>query len=133
MWSCEDSLSLSGMCRRRKPIYDEMACFQVKECWYLCNNFMTVYLLEILFPSLNEAKNCKIYLGWPQTSCCFWNKRNLFCRTSFCSIFLICNNIFPLFYQCRLFYFRDAFVIFWRTLICSCRSCPVCSFLLLTL
>ena len=58
---------------------------------------------------VNEAKNCKISPGLaPRPTAVFG--RNDTCLPGLCfgPLFLMCNNIFPLFYQCRLFYFRDS-------------------------
>ena len=46
-----------------EPIDDEIICFQVRLCPYLCNNFISVSVLETLFPSLKDAKICQIGLG----------------------------------------------------------------------
>ena len=34
----------------------------MKKMFILNNNFLSVYVLEILFPNLKEGKNCKIFL-----------------------------------------------------------------------
>ena len=52
---------------------------------------------------LNEAKNGNCSY--------FWKKPHLSARTLLCPIFLMCNNIFTLFYQQTLFYFGYRF---WR-------------------
>ena len=43
-----------------EPIDDEIICFQVRLCPYLCNNFISVSVQETLFPSLKDAKTAKL-------------------------------------------------------------------------
>ena len=40
----------------------KMPFLKKKKCSYLNNNSLSVYVLEKLFPSLKEGKNCKIFL-----------------------------------------------------------------------
>ena len=56
---------------------------------YLYNN--------LSFPSLNESKNCKIFMGFAPPSRprnCIWNKPHLFAYTSLCSVFSLYAMIF---------------------------------------
>ena len=46
-----------------EAICDSVASFKEKKCSHSCNKFVSVWVLGILFPSLNEGKNCKILLG----------------------------------------------------------------------
>ena len=42
---------------RGVPIYVQNASFQEKEMIIFNKNFVSVYVLEILFPTLNKGKN----------------------------------------------------------------------------
>ena len=63
--------------------------YQFSRQSYVYNNFVSVCVLEILFPSLlNESKNSHIFLGWHQPSVSKIKfTTNLTCSptTSFCS------------------------------------------------
>ena len=72
--NCEDSVP--G--KEGDPICQFLGKRNARICLY--KNFVSVLVLEILFPSLNEWKNCKIFWGYDslQTPNCIWNKPNLF-------------------------------------------------------
>ena len=78
--------------------------------------------------TVNDTKNCKVSLGLtPRLAAVF--ARNHTCLPGPClaQFFLMCNNIFPLFYQCRFFYFRDRP---WRYILnFGCRYVPVVAFM----
>ena len=61
---CEDSLS-GALCLWKKEgtqFMIKLPFLQKKKCSYLNNNSLSVYVLEMLFPSLEEEKNCKTLL-----------------------------------------------------------------------
>ena len=71
--------------------------FKKKEGLYLYN-FIPVYVLEILFPSLNESKNCKMtQLYLEQTTLAHQHLALL-------RFFPIRSNIFSIIDQCKFFF-----------------------------
>ena len=66
--------------------------------------------LGILFPSLEDSKKRKTFLGWhrPLLLKCIWKKPHLFANIHLALLrfFPICNT-FIIIDQCRFFYFRD--------------------------
>ena len=41
----------------------KLAVFMKKKCSYFNNNFLSVQVLKILFPSFKEGENCKTFLA----------------------------------------------------------------------
>ena len=78
--------------------------FQVGYMWWvgggqysLCDYFVAIQVLSILFPSLNEVAISKFSLGTTTpTLNCFWSKLHLFTNASLAQIFPLCHNIAPI-------------------------------------
>ena len=61
---CVDSVS-GAVClykREGTQFMVKLLFFKKKKCSYLNNNSVSVWVMELLFPSLKEAKNCKMFL-----------------------------------------------------------------------
>ena len=67
----------------------KLSVFKKKKCSYLYNNFVTDKVPEILFPSLHDGKNCKVFLCSP--------------TPHFAQVFSSMQH-FPIIDQCRFFF-----------------------------
>ena len=84
----------------------KLPVFKKNKCSYLCNNFVSVWKLEILLASLNHGKNCEIFLEWqfplyPK----LYLKRNklIHLLLALLGFFPMCK-IFPIIDQCRFLF-----------------------------
>ena len=61
---CEIVFQVHYVCGRKRGPNLRLNCHfsKKKKCSYLNNNSLSVYVLEMLFPSLKEGKNCKTLL-----------------------------------------------------------------------
>ena len=71
--------------------------------------YMSVQLQEKLFPSLNEGKNCRIFLSvWlPQALQLYLELIKIACQCLVFHRFFALCNIFPIIVNIDFFYFRD--------------------------
>ena len=70
----------------------KLPIFQKKKCSYLYKTFVSAIVLQILFPSLNEGKNCNIFLGLqlplnPRTPTVFGTNQTCLSTPCFAHIF----------------------------------------------
>ena len=82
----------------------KLPVFKKKKCSYLCNNFVSLEALKMLFRSLNEGKNCEILSGCttPQTLQLYLEQTKLVHqRFALLGFFPIYHNIFPIIDQCN--------------------------------
>ena len=108
-------VNLSGMCRR------EGARFLRKEMFIYATVFFQFKYWKYFFQA---------YSKWGRNIAkVFWSRPPdplMFSGPCVAQSFSICNNIFPLFYQFRLFYFKDTR---WRWILnFYCRYVPVVAF-----
>ena len=103
--------SLSGRCRRGGANLWWNCQFSSKEMFIFMMQQFGISLSNgntKLSKLVNKAKIWKIFLGLiPRPAVVFGRNHTCLPGPCFAQFFLMGNNIFPLFYQCRLFYFRD--------------------------
>ena len=88
---CERSLAGTVPLRKKREaqVTIKLLVIKKKNCSYLYTNFVSVSVLEILFPALNAGKVAKFpgLAALPRPHYCIWNKPNLFVNALLCSYF----------------------------------------------